>query len=347
MRILYLGRRTGTSYHRAEALRRLGHEVRTLNPRRVLVNKVPGLTQFWLSRWIRYTGALLLERLFLRAMQNSEKWEGEFDLVHVDDIAAVGPSAVEALRRKFGRVSCYVIDDPFGDRDGWKWRLFLKAVPEYDLITVVREPNVQEAYDHGAKDVLRVYRSADEVVHAPLELSKEEEKKWESKVAFIGTWFPERGPFMKRLIDRGVPLTIRGNDWEKADEWKDIEPHWAGTAVQGKDYTKALQCAEICLGLLSKGNRDLHTQRSIEIPYIGSLFCAERTEEHRYLYEEGEEAVFWDDADECADRCFELLADEDRRQAIAQEGQRRCIENGHFNEDVMKKIIERAKDRIL
>jgi spore maturation protein CgeB len=112
--------------------------------------------------------------------------------------------------------------------------------------------------------------------------------------------------------------------------------------LQGEDYTKALQCAEICLGLLSKGNRDLHTQRSIEIPYAGGLFCAERTKEHRYLYEEGEEAVFWDDADECADRCFELLGDEDRRKAIADEGHRRCIENGHFNEDVMEKIIEKS-----
>jgi spore maturation protein CgeB len=281
-----------------------------------------------------------LEEQFLRAMRSREGWEGEFDLAHVDDIAAVGPSAVEALKKKSGRVSCYVIDDPFGNRDGWKWRLFLKAVPKYDLITVVREPNVEEAYDHGATDVLRVYRSADEVVHAPLELSQEERERWSSKVTFVGTWFPERGPFMKRLIERGVPLTIRGNGWQNADEWDLIEPYWEGPALQGENYTKALQCAEICLGLLSKGNRDLHTQRSIEIPYLGSLFCAERTKEHRHLYEEGKEAVFWDDADECADRCFELLADEERRKEIETRGQDRCVENKHFNEVSMDKIID-------
>ncbi|WP_263819270.1 CgeB family protein [Salinibacter sp.] len=233
-----------------------------------------------------------------------------------------------------------MIDDPFGDRDGPKWRLFLKAVPEYDLITVVREPNVQEAYERGATDVLRVYRSADEVVHAPLELSQEEEEKWSSEVTFVGTWFPERGPFMKRLIERGVPLTIRGNSWQKADEWNTIKPYWESPAVYGDDYTKALQCADICLGLLSKGNRDRHTQRSLEIPYIGSLLCAERTKEHQHLYKEGREAVFWDDAEECAELCFDLLSDKQRREEIAARGRRHCIENGYLNEKVMNRLIE-------
>lgn len=342
MRILYFGRRSGTSYHRAQALRRIGHDVTIFNPRQRLVDQVWGLSWSWLSRWIKRTGALFLETVVKRMLENSPLWEGEFDLVHVDEIAVVGPSLVKELKRRFGRVSCYVIDDPFGDRDGLKWRLFLKAVPEYDLVTVVREPNIQEAYDHGATDVLRVYRSADEVVHAPLDLSKDEKREWESEVIFVGNWFPERGPFMKNLVERGIPLTIYGPRWKKADEWSVLKPYWEGSGVYGDDYTKALQCAKVCLGLLSHENRDLHTQRSLEIPYIGSLFCAERTSEHRALYEEEREAVFWDDVDECADVCFELLAKDEKRQRIAERGRQRCIENGSLNENVMDKIVERV-----
>jgi spore maturation protein CgeB len=274
-------------------------------------------------------------------LRRDSLWKETFDLVHVDEIAVVGPSLVSELKSRFGPVSCYVVDDPFGDRDGPKWRLFLKAVPEYDLTTVVREPNVEEAYDRGATDVLRVYRSADEVIHAPLELNGEEKKEWESDVIFVGNWFPERGPFMKKLVDRGVPLTIRGPRWKKADEWPVLEPYWAGPGVYGDDYTKALQCAKICLGLLSHGNRDLHTQRSLEIPYIGSLLCAERTREHRRLYEEEREAVFWEDVNECASLCFELLEDNERRRKIAERGRQRCIESGYTNENMMNRIINR------
>jgi len=342
MRILYLGRRSGTSYHRAQALRRIGHDVTIFNPRRRLVDQVWGLSWSWLSRWIKRTGALFLETVVKRMVENSPLWEKGFDLVHVDEIAVVGPSLVEALKRKFGRVSCYVIDDPFGDRDGLKWRLFLKAVPEYDLITVVREPNIQEAYDHGAENVLRVFMSVDEKVHAPKDLSREEEEKWSSEVAFVGSWFPERGPFMKTLIDKGVPLTIRGDNWENAKEWPAIEPYWKGPALPADDYTKAIQCAKICIGLLSEGNRDEHTTRSMEVPYAGGLLCAERTREHTHLYEEGREAIFWDHAEECAHICFKLLENDEKRRSIAERGRQRCIENGYLNESVMDQIVERV-----
>jgi spore maturation protein CgeB len=317
--------------------------VTVFNARQRLVDQTWGLTWTWLSRWIKNTGAFLLEGVVRRMIQRSEIWNQFFDLVHVDEIALVGPSLVRALREKFGLVSCYVIDDPFGNRDGPKWRLFLNAVSEYDLITVVREPNVQEAYDHGAQNVLRVFMSVDEIAHAPKDLSKREKEKWSSEVAFIGTWFPERGPFMKTLIERGVPLTLRGNNWKKAEEWPVIEPYWEGPAVTSEDYTKAIQCAKICIGLLSEGNRDLHTTRSMEIPYVGSVLCAERTREHLQLYEEGREAVFWDDAEECADKCFELLADDGRREKIAKRGHERCVENGYLNEHVMCKILKKIK----
>jgi len=342
MDILYIGVQSGTSYHRAKALERAGHKVTVFSPRRQVVSLVPGLSESGLKRWIRFTGSLFLERLFLRTIRRSPVWRESFDLVHVDDIAVAGPSFVSAMKQRFGGISCYVIDDPFGERDGPKWRLFLNAVPEYDLITVIRKPNVQEAYDYGATNVLRTFRSADEEVHAPIDMTPEERENWRSDVIFVGTWFPERGPFMKRLVDRGVPLTIRGDHWKKADEWSTLKQYWEGPAVYGKDYTRALQSAKICLGLLSHENRDLHTTRSLEIPYIGSLFCAERTKEHLDLYEEGQEAVFWDDADECTDICFELLDDRERRQRTATQGRQRCIQNGYLNENVMTEIVERT-----
>jgi len=309
----------------------------------MVVDAVWGLDWKWLSRWIRRTGALFLERFVAHLVKNHEAWTQEFDLVHIDEVALVSSSLVQQLRERFGPVSCYVIDDPFGDRDGVKWRLFLDAVPEYDLITVVRQPNVKEAYDYGARDVLRVFRSADEVIHAPQDLTSAVREKWNSKVVFVGTWFPERGPFLASLINRDVPITLYGPNWEKAEEWPIIKPYWKRGTLHGADYTKALQCADICLGFLSKGNRDLHTQRSMEIPYIGSLLCAERTVEHAELYEDGEEAIFWSDADECADRCFEMIENDERREAIARRGRKKCIENGYLNESVMGQIVQRTQ----
>jgi spore maturation protein CgeB len=107
-------------------------------------------------------------------------------------------------------------------------------------------------------------------------------------------------------------------------------------------YNAAVAAAEISIALLSQGNRDLHTTRSLEIPVLGSLFCGERTSEHRTLYAEGTEAVMWSCAEECAAACLALLADRPRLAGMAAAGRRRALANNHFNEPLMSAILARA-----
>ena len=76
-----------------------------------------------------------------------------------------------------------------------------------------------------------------------------------------------------------------------------------------------------------------------QVVVVMPAFNAERTSEHCALYREGEEAVFWGDAKECAERCSELLVESERRAAIVENGRRRCIANGHLNERVMERVL--------
>jgi len=211
------------------------------------------------------------------------------------------------------------------------------------LAVVVRALSVPEAKARGAKDVLFVKMSGDEVAHRPRTLTPEDIKKWSSDVIFVGTWMPERGPFMSELLDLGVPLTIYGSNWQKAREWPKLQSVWKGPGMSNPDeYSKALQCAKVTLGLLSKGNRDMHTQRSSEIPALGALFCAERTPEHEEMYQDGYEAVFWSDAKECAAQCQKMLSNEELRSQIAARGRERVLKNGTMNELTMQAILDRT-----
>ena len=94
--------------------------------------------------------------------------------------------------------------------------------------------------------------------------------------------------------------------------------------------------------MLSKENRDLSTTRSFEIPHLGGVFCAERTSEHLELYRENEDAVFWSSPEECAEKCADLLNDEERRKRIAVNGRKRCLQNGTTNEEVLTRILQTA-----
>ncbi len=334
--ILYIGTNAGTSRHRALALQRLGHNAYIVDPFAFLPNnRFAGL-------WAWKTGSLFLEDFIRRRVLASIR-DMRFDLTLVNGCELVGPSLVADVKHRFGTVVNYNNDDPFGGRDGRRSKLYLRALPSYDWVVVVRDCNVPEALAEGARNVLRVFMSADEVAHAPRQISRQDRQKWASEVLFVGTWMPERGPFMAQLIELGLPLSIYGNRWHRAPEWRVLRPFWRGPGLEAEeDYAKAIQCAKVNLGLLSKGNRDLTTTRSFEIPHLGGVLCAERTSEHSELYREDKEAVFWSSPEECVEKCMELLRDEAHRKRLAVNGRRRCLQNGTTNEKVMAQIVREA-----
>ena len=332
LNILYLGPISGTCLDRANALRRLGHQVTHLDLRTLLPKTA------WIDKVTWHLGGNLLAHLLIPSLRKALKDE-QYDLCWVDGGEWVTPKVMKLLRQHTQKIVSYSIDDPLGPRDGPRFKAYRQSLPYYDLNAVVRSENVAEAYALGALDVMRVYRSADEVSHAPRKLSEIDHKAWDADVLFLGTWFPERGPFLLDLIKRGVPLTIRGSGWHKAPEWSELKAYWMGGSIAGDDYAKAIQCAKVNLGLVSKENRDLHTTRSLEITALGGLLCAERTIEHVQMYLEGKEALFWSDAKECAEICKLALADESRHQAIAEAGHLRLKNNGHLNEVVLAEII--------
>jgi spore maturation protein CgeB len=330
--ILYFGPESGTCLDRANAFRRLGHEITSIDPRKLLPASP------WIDRITWRLGGHLLSPLLLRKLAPLLAGKA-YDICYVDNGEWISANVVRMLKNFCKKVINYNIDDPTGPRDRMRFAAYRQALPFYDMVAVVREENIPEVTELGAKKAIRVYRSADEIAHAPRQINDADREKWKSEVLFLGTWMPERGPFLARLIENGVPLTIRGGHWQKAPEWPILSPYWKGGPIYGDDYAKAIQCARINIGMLSKGNRDLHTTRSLEIPSLGGLFCAERTTEHISMYADGIEAVFWDDADECARLCNRLLAAEDERGEIAMQGHLRYLSDSNKNEAVLQKIL--------
>jgi hypothetical protein len=333
MKVLFLGPDSGTSRHRFEAFQRLGHETILVDPRRLLPRSSLIDRVEWkvhpapLSAWVRRR---------LAARLRSE----EFDLAFVDGGSLIGPGIVRDLKERCARVVNFNHDDPFGPRDGVRFASYRQAVPFYDLVVVVRRENVGEAEALGARRVLRTNMVADEIMHSPRPISEAIQRKWGSDVAFVGTWMPERGPFLLHLLQMGVPVSIFGSGWHKAPEWPLLRAALRSDHLEGDQYCYAIQCAKLCLGLLSKGNRDAHTTRSIEIPYLGAVLCAQRTPEHEDLYEDGKEAIFWSNAVECAAHCLDLIGNARRRREIAQRGRERCMNNGHFTGRLLTRILD-------
>jgi len=343
MKIVYLGNTdpATTTRQMADALVRCGHEVLLRDPEDDLGLKRLGRV----ASALHYrSGYRLMQPAVLRWTEGLDLPALAPDVVWVDSGEWFGPQVLRALRRAGAPVVLFNHDDPTGPRDGRRFDSLRQALPGYDLFaTTVRDAVTDAEFrEHGVRRWLRLTAGHDEVVHRPFEDPAAIAPELRSSVAFVGTWIPveRRDAFVGRLLELGVPVSIWGNHWQKAPLAARIGAHWRGPALRGRDYVAAIQAADVTLGMLSSANRDVHTRRSSEVPYAGGLLCAQRTRLHESLYRDGEEAVFWSDADECAALCLKLLADDARRERIRAAGMRRVRANRVGNEDIVRRVLD-------
>jgi spore maturation protein CgeB len=337
--ILYLGdgNPKSNSFYRSKALERLGYKIISINTDDFLNYKY----SFILNKIHYRTGYRFLQNIIYNKTKAILESVEDFDLIWVNGGEYFGPKVLQLLKSTNKKIVLYNNDDPTGGRDGKRFDSLLRSLSYYDLCVVMRDLNVAEYKHKGSKNVLRVLMSYDEVAHKAFTDIGKIDDKFKSDIAFIGTYMrhEDRDLFLIKLIDAGLNVSIWGDRWETSKYWHVIKDNYKGKALGGKDYVAAIQGSKICIGMLSKGNRDLHTRRSVEVPYIGGLLCAERTIEHLEMYDDGIDAVFWNDAEECVAICKKLLPDHNLRNSIRIAGMRKIRELEVGNEDICKKII--------
>ena len=319
----------------AQALERRGHQVLHTDPYEQIVKNR------FVEYWSWHTGAFGTDRL-AEATIRRDAGDRQFDVAFVDNGELISARSVAFLKSRAKGVSLFLRDNPFVPRDGMRWRTLLGALPHYDLFVTRRTSTAEAAKARGVKSVMHTILFADEILHQPKAPTAEELANYGAPVSFVGTWFPERGPFIETLVRRGVPLKVIGHRWSRAANYSTFEHVVTPGYLNPAQYSAAVRSASIAIAMLSKGNEDLHTARSLEIPAMGILLCAERTSEHLAMYKEGEEAVFWESADECADVCLNLLANPDRIARFAQAGRARVLASDHWTEPTMEKILHRT-----
>lgn len=330
---LFIGKLSDNAEDRAKALESCGYTVDRIRESDLISSRV-------LAKIIHKGYGDFIQYGLMYRLSRLGAFEPKYSLVFLNQCAYFGVKCIQKLRSNGAWVVNYINDDPFGNSKLRKWRLFLRTLPFLSAVIVVRDENIAEAKRFGSKKVIKVMMSAEESRHRALPVCAADRDRWEADIAFVGTWFPERGPFLAKLIEAGLNVAVYGNCWEKAPEWPILQTSFRAKMILGDDYVKAIQYAKINIGLLSKHNRDQYTTRSFEIPAIGSLFCAERTSVHTRLYREGVEAEFFDDVDECILKCRRLLADPKRINEIASAGHLRFEIDGSTNRRVMTQILD-------
>ncbi len=343
MKILYVGPLVDgyTTIQRMQALKELGYSLISVNsaPTWLMQNIKPPLYYRVINKISGPPDFARANRQIIHLVR-----QDKFDLLWVDKGLEIKSETLRKAKELSPKITIvgYSPDD-MGSRHNQS-KNFLACLPYYDWYCTTKTYNVQELKDLGCPRVMLTGNAYDPHTHRPMDLSVEEKKRFGGPVGFIGRLEEQRAESISFLSKHGIRVGVWGDGWKEKCKFRHRNLIIKGPSIYGDDYARTICSFDICLGFLTKRNRDLQTTRTIEIPACGAFMLAERTSEHLEIFEEGKEAEFFDSDSELFEKIKYYLKNEPERRRIAQAGRERCLRSGYSNHERLKEIMRNIEE---
>jgi spore maturation protein CgeB len=262
------------------------------------------------------------------------------DVVWVEAAPMIGAATLRRLKDSCpaARLVWYSEDDMMNPVH--RSRRLEDALGLFDLWVTTKSFNTrpEEMPSLGVGRMLFVDNSFDPHLHRPMELSDDQRRAFGADIAFVGTYEAPRAQSLLALARAGLVVRVWGNGWRGM---AGLHP---GLKVEDRpiydqDYARVVAASRINLGFLRKGNRDLQTCRTVEIPACGGFLLHESSPEAERLLAPDREAAFFSNDGELVAQCRRWLADESARVAAAAAGRGRVTRDGHDHPSRLKSIL--------
>jgi hypothetical protein len=326
MDIVYVGdlAENGTCLTRLHAFRRLGFQVRPVDIGPFMRAGGPLLRRLR----IRTMVGPAIHRLNKAVLQACLE-QGSTTRVWFDKPIWMQPWALERLRRAGRRLYSFTLDNPFHIMNEPGWHLFRRTIALFDVNIVPREMSLADYRAVGAGMMALFPVPFDPFMNYPA-------RPWPPArsvpVSYVGSPYEQRPAFLTALADQGIGLRIGGENWHRHPVIRrpgvELTP-----AMYGDAYRRAIWDAKVNLAFLTLSHHDPVAHKSMEITASGSFLLALRSEGHLAAFTEGQEAEFFADLDEAADKIRFYLANDTARERIALAGCRRAWHAGYSQEE--------------
>ena len=321
---------------RSNACRRLGYQLKSLSHTPIGGSNLGYVTKSLLFRiaW-KLKIHLDTEKINSKIVASVKSFKPH--ILWIEKGNMIRPRTLKEVKRVSPKTSIisYSDDNMFNPLN--HTRSYKNCLKYYHKIFTTKSLNVNsdELPSLGANKVVMIDKGYDLEQHFPITLSDKEKIELGSDVSFIGTYAPEREKILKYLAHHNIKIRVWGNGWEgfkSNDPNLVIEYRPLVNHPNNLSYTKGVAATKINLGFLRKINKDLQTDRSIEIPACGGFLLAERSTEHERLFIDGKEAVFFDNKTDLLKKIKYFLVNHEQRKKIAEAGRKRC-ETGNYSYD--------------
>jgi hypothetical protein len=325
----------GVARFRADAMERLGHDVTRLDTD-ALMPSLPRPANWLRVRTQLGPGVGALNRALVAAAAAPPP----FDVVWCDKPLYLRPATVRRLRATGARVVSFNPDNPFGRRNDPGWSLFLKALPEYSVHVLNTAESIADYLAAGARRVFAMPPFFEPSVHFPAPEEWSESDR-DIDVSFIGSPYDDRPDFIRALWrDHGIRLRLWGSRWDRVLSAGECAALWSGGPAYGEAYRRLIWRSKLSLGFVTHANRDTYARRWFEVAGCGGCLLAERTADGLASFADGEEALFFTGAEDCAALIARYLPDARARARIARAGRRRATESGYDTASRMRAALQ-------
>jgi spore maturation protein CgeB len=339
MNILFIGELSplGRTYQRKRALEELGCSVtaHSSTPEGFYYESKPSLSYRVLWKVGFPPDLTRTNKAILLKLQNEH-----FDILWIEKGNAIWPRTLRAVKEgsPTTQIMSYTEDDMFAPHN--RSVFYTRGLKYYDVVFTTKSYNCapNELPSLGAKRVIFVDKAFDIHAHRAIPVTLNDVEALGGDVGFIGSYERERAESILYLAKNGISVRVWGHGWSKLAGYHPnllIE----NRLLLGDDYAKGLCATRINLCFLRKMNRDLQTDRTMEIPACGAFMLAERTDEHLRLFEEGKEAAYFGSNEELLEKVRYYLNHEDERNAIASAGRKRCLDSGYSHHERLKYML--------
>jgi len=314
MRILYIGNsdKHGYSYYQYKIIKKVYKKVFFLEIQKlnIITNLIFKICWHFNTSFFDYI------------IKNSikKKINIKFDIIYIHNESLIGKKTINLLKSHCKKIIFYCPDNPFLDRDNQRWKLLLPNLKMFDLIIFMAKNRLKHAKKFNLKNIIWIPPTFKIKEQERRKINSLEKKKYETDVLMIATWFPERGDLFLKLIQNNINFKIYGGRWHKFKHYRKYKKYIGNKIESDELYVKLIQSSKINICLPSLGNNDDITNRSIEIPYIGSMLLAKKTKTHEELFKNYKEAVFFNNYDDCVKKIKLLLSNDQLRKKITKNG---------------------------
>jgi spore maturation protein CgeB len=329
-----------TSQDRLDALIGLGAEVDAIGPdrRKGISGKIDWLlsSRLQVSPSIQHLNEAIVEKFATR----------NYDILWLDKGWLIQSATLKTLRSRVSSIVLFNNDNPWGEHERGMWRLHKAIIPLVDEVIVPKYSVIRPYERNGARRV-----SVADFGFAPeRHFSSDIPVIKDQDICFIGTALKDGGkirPHRTEIIlalGKLLPgrISVYGHDWKKALRGAEHYFKLIADGAWDNHYRETIWRSKINLSFVTKDNWEESSHRAFEITACGGCLLAERSSRLEQSFKEGEEAMYFAQASECAEVATHLLDNDAMRESISDAGHRRALNSGYDNRSRLAEAIARS-----